>query len=258
MIAAALYAFDTALDAGLDAVKGVSVTGELIAQGEECSTSGVDPDAAWQQLTEDRRKSAQSELFWLVVAPALASALASRENPVAMRDHLTEVRAEFEKRKAYLLDPQYWEAVADAAVRVWEPGRPDQLVALVNDLPADDVALRITYYLAISENAWFSSGDALKAQSIVLTSLIDREAITRVTTLPDFCKYLLGYWHRVAENKGFELRAPRVFKDRLATLQGEHDLSCACQVLLWAEEATGSPIPEGARVKIRPRGLSSG
>jgi len=258
MIAAALYAFDIALDAGLETVKGVSVTGELIAQGEEFSTSGVDPDAAWQQLTADRRKSAQSELFLLVVAPALASALASRENPVAMRGHLTELRAAFEKRKADLLDPPYWEAVVDAAVRVWEPVGPEQLVALVNDLAADDVALGLTDYLAISENAWFPPGYALKAQSIVLTILIDREAITRVTTLPDFCKYLLGYWHRVAENKGFELRAPRVFKERMTTLQGECDLSSACHVLLWAEEATGAPIPEDARVKIKLRGLSSG
>jgi len=254
-VAAALHAFDVALEAGLEAVKGLLATTQLVDRGEDLPTSRADPDEVWQELPEDRRKSAQRQLFWLVVAPALASALARREKAASMRGRLRQLQAEFEKRRDELLEPQHWETVVNAAVCVWEPVRREQLVALVNDLAADEMAVRMIYYLAVSENEWFPLGHSLKAQSIVLGELVDREVMTRTTTLPDFCKYLTAYWQQAAESRGFQLRMPRDFRERMAAIKGKCDLACACQVLLWAEEGTGSLMPDTIRMKLREHSL---
>jgi len=251
VLAAARGFFGDALTAALEAIRSFPLLDTLRKRGENPLTATVDPTEAWEALPEDDRRARQMQLFWLVIAPALVSALVTGHEP----NVVGEWSAELVAHDAELVDRAYWEIVLEAARKVLNPVRREELVEQVNAVPYDDTALRLTLYLARCEATGSLPVEAVQAHSVVLSGLMDWEEHGSVT-LRDFCCYVVGYWRKVTETRAFRLRSPGPFKLRMASIGPDFDQPITCQILLWAEEAAGVSLLPAIRAKLSAKAQS--
>jgi hypothetical protein len=236
------------LESALEAIRGLATSDILQGRGEDILSSTIDPLGVWRTLPEERRRLAENELFWLIIAPLVLGALVGRRDVDVIEIWLSQ----FARHKRTLLNARYWEEVLEAGKLVLFPAPREGTVQKINALPKDDVALRLLLYLALSQAIGSLPAEALKAHSILLGALLDRERATLVM-LDDFVSYLQGYWRRVADERGFQLRSPSQFKARMDQQPTIGDVGWACRVLLWAEEAIGESLPSEIRNKFLGR-----
>jgi hypothetical protein len=248
VVAAGCGLAEEALIAALEAIRGLAVSEILYGRGEDVLRSTINPLDIWQTLSEKQRRLAQNELFWLVIGPLVLGALAAGRNVDVIDIWLRQIT----RQKETLLNFRYWEEVLGAGRLIFSPIRREGIIERLNALGKEDVAVRLLLYLALSQSAGSVLSEALIAHSIVLGSLLDRER-TASTMLDDFATYLLRYWRRVADERGFQLRSPGEFRSRIGAVLGKGDTGSACRVLLLAEEALGGSLPAEIRRKISAR-----
>jgi hypothetical protein len=248
LAAASCGHFREALQAALEAVMGLGTTDALRTRGENPLTSTSDPRGIWQTLSDDSRKIAEDELFWLAIAPTLMDALArGRSAGVA----ISWSRELYDHRNQLQLYP-YWDEVLRANEMAFDPVPREVVVRRINALPSSDTALRISLYFAISQASGSLTTDALNAHGIILGVLLDRERAVSLM-LNDFVTYLIRYWRKVAVERGFQLRSPRVFRARMSEVAAGGGVELACRILLWAEEAVGEAFAVNIRSKLANR-----
>ena len=244
--AAMLGLFEESLDAGLEAVRLFPAAAECAKQQDNGPVASLNPDDVWECLPQAHRCAAQEELLWLTFGPAILNALLSVRDPgtiVRWRSALCE-------RKDAICNPEYWDLVLDAAQMALAPAGSSEVFSQWSLLSPDAAALCQMLCFALSEAAGARLGDVVCAQSLLLVRMEQRRAITKVI-FGDFSAYVMSYWARVAATRAPELRLASQFAERVEAVSSRRDLAAACQVLLWAEEASGATIPEEMRQKIQ-------
>jgi hypothetical protein len=174
------------LDAAIEAIRGLATSAILNERGEDILRSTIDPLAVWQTLPEERRKLAEVELFWLFVGPLVMGRLVAHGNVDVIEVWLDQ----FAKHRDQFINSQYWKEVFEAGRLVLRASPRDQVVGRINDLPKDDVALRLLLYLALAQATGSVPGEVLKAHGVILGTLLDR-ARAASTMFDDFVSYLL-------------------------------------------------------------------
>jgi len=245
IISASLGFFGESLDAGLEAIKLYPSAGEYVKMQEEMPASFPDPAETWKELPQERKCTAQEELFWLTIGPAILSILLSRRDSAA----LTNWRAALRGHRDELANPEYWDLVMDAAQMVVEPAQRSEINAYWNTMSPADTTLIQTLCFAIPEAVGARPEDAVYPHGLLMAQMLMRRTITKFV-FGEFSAYVISYWANVAAAKAFQLRLPSQFKERMASLSSRRDLATACQVLLWAEEATGASMPTDMRQKL--------
>lgn len=234
-----------ALDAALEAIRGLATSNVLLERGEDLLSSTIDPLEVWATLPEESRGQAESELFWMVIAPLVLGALVARRDGDVVENWVRQ----FTNCKRILLNARYWEEVLEASRLVLSPAPREGTIQKINALPEDDVAMRLMLYLALSQATGSVLSEGLRAHSVILGVLLDRGRAASIVS-GEFVSYLVGYWRQVANERAFQLRSPRQFKARMDELWGKSDAGAACRVLLWAEEAVGESLPSRIRQKF--------
>jgi len=246
VISAALGLFGESLDAALDAIKLFPSAREYVTMQEEIPASFPDPAKAWKELPQERKCAAQEELFWLTIGPAILSLLTSDRDSAL----LARWRDAFHERKSELANPEYWDLVIDAAQMVVEPAQRFDINAYWNTMSLDDTALIQTLCFAIPEAVGARPEDVVYPHGLLMAQVLMRRTITKFV-FDELSTYVISYWANVAAAKAFQLRLPSQFKERMASLSSRRDLATACQVILWAEEATGASMPADIRQKLQ-------
>jgi hypothetical protein len=231
-----------------DAIEGARLVGSfdiIEEQNEDPFVSQADPDPIWKDMPPAKKADVQTLLFWLIVAPWLTSQLSSPRGSGAIRSWVEAV----DRYSALLVDPNYWKRVFEAAAHMIEPLRREEAIRAINALPSTDIALRYTLYFCTLRAIGCLPGDALTIHAATLSYMVARR-LTSPDMLCRYCSHIAEYWHDVARAKGFQLHSPEEFRKRMETIRGKRDLASACQILLWAEQATLKVIPQEMRTML--------
>lgn len=247
-IASSLGYFRDALTWALDGTKVGAISSKLFKAEQNPMGIPLDIEIEWSKLSAAERAEAQSELLWITVVPWLVCVLIEGNNQIAIEAW----KQNFTSKKDELVDPDHWDLILDAFALVVTPERRGDIVTRINSFDATQADLLYVHYFALLRSIGLLPSDATRVQGALLAQLLRRMEAAPVT-LRDLGHYLLRFWQVTAETKGFQLRSPSIFRDRMKALRTPVELPSVCQIMLWAEEASGVTLPSEIRSAIAAR-----
>lgn len=216
----------------------------------DCGDKGQLREVFWASITRDERSTAQRMVFWLSIGAAIGRLLAKAAHPMDFSAEIDRLEEIFNCHSEQLEESSYWLRLLNESRRAFGPGMDRRQVReQIQGLAMEDSELAFLLNLALSQPANAKVEEICGYQVVSYEMLLKMPAICR-PLLEDVGKFVVNTWRHIAATRPFSLRAPKIFKAEIESVNGFQPPD-VCRLLLAAVNATGIRPSEGLRKSLR-------
>ena len=203
-------------------------------------TTQSSPEGFLKDLSEEQRRDAEYDLYWVVVGPALLRLFAKEAPLESYRVAIAELETLFMQPEHGLIDLEFWrDTFRDLRLAFSPLATRETLLEQIRGMSDEGLRL-LPYCLALSRMPEISLSGSCGAQLVTFDFLFRALPASKLM-IEDVTTFIFRYWRRVVSTEAFALRNAEGLIEAVRSIH-EPTTSNVAALLLLAAEATDTRL----------------